>query len=401
MDTTGLVSPPHALFLRFAAAQPASADTDALIADTLALKRVGRTSLAEHRALITELIELAVTAQTERCIYGLSRLLERGVLFSPPVAPGLRRLAVVPIHADIAHQLQSASGYADDAQPARTLLLAGTLSVLGQPRGMDQGHNPTCQSARAISLWSQNDIGYLLAVIAHAARDNEVVAQFEGQPIHSSALSFGLAAELHRELDPVSLMLTPHLDKIYMEMSRRTIGRGEDGHKWVNPEQHGWWVYRGFAAAVDVQSGALHDFDGFTRRFFAAYHPEYNGGRDLAYAQPCGVAVTNHDAVFVGWHAVSIQRVARDDAQQWRVYFFNPNRDKGQDWGQDVVTSTGGHEEREGESSLPFTQFAARLYVYHYEPQEIGDPYAVPAETVADIRAMVAASWAAGRPWLD
>ncbi|MDN5849168.1 MAG: hypothetical protein L0H63_05945, partial [Nitrococcus sp.] len=406
MDACGLVSPPHALFLRFvaerAASEPAASGAiDTLLADALALKRVGRTSLAEHRDLVVELIELAVTPQTERCVYGLSRLLERGILFSPPVAPGLRRLALLPIHPKVAQQLQSASGYADDAQPARTLLLAGTLSVLGQPLGMDQGHNPTCQSARAISLWSQNDAGYLLALIAHAARDNEVVAQFEGETIHSGALSFGLAGELHRELDPVSLLLTPHLDKIYMEMSRRTIGRSEDGHRWVNPEQHGWWVYRGFAAVVDPASGALSGFDAFIRRFYAAYHPEYNGGRDLVYAQPCGVAVTDHDGVFVGWHAVSIQRVASDDAGLWRVYFFNPNHDSGQDWGQGVVTSTCHHGEREGESSLAFEQFAARLYVFHYKQQESGDLHRVAATTVAEIRAAAAASWAAQRIWLD
>ncbi|MDZ7771119.1 MAG: hypothetical protein U5K38_19815 [Woeseiaceae bacterium] len=68
--------------------------------------------------------------------------------------------------------------------------------------------------------------------------ENDVVMHFEGDAVRSSELTFGLAEELHTELDPVSLVLTPHLDKIYMEMSRRTIGRGEDGHRWVNPEFH-------------------------------------------------------------------------------------------------------------------------------------------------------------------
>lgn len=401
MKATGLVSAPHTHFLRFVASNLEGEQRVDLIADALSLERVGRTSLAEHEALITELIERAVTPGTSRCVYGLSRMLERGILFFQPVAPGLRRLMVLPIHEEVAQQLQSAAGYADQPQAASTLLLAGTLSVLGQPRGVDQGHNPTCQAARAISLWSQNDEGFLLELIARAARDGDLVMHFEGEAIRSSELTFGLARTLHTELDPVSLILTPHLDKIYMEMSRRTIGRGEDGHKWVNPEFHGWWVFRSFASVVDEETEAIKDFDGFVRRFYAAYHPEYNGGRDLVYAQPCGVVSTDTKGGFVGWHAVSIQRIALDPEGVWRVYFYNPNRDKGQNWGQGIVTSTCDAGEWEGESSLPFEQFAMRLYVFHYKRRELGDPAAVPAETVADIRAAVAESWAAEHAWLE
>jgi hypothetical protein len=184
-----------------------------------------------------------------------------------------------------------------------------------------------------------------------------------------------------------------------MEMSRRTIGREGDGHRWVNPEFHGWWVHRGFADLLN--DDAVRDCDGFVRLFYAAYHPEYNGGRRLVYAQPCGVAITDHNGDFVGWHAISIQRVARDPAGVWRVYFFNPNRDKGQNWGRDVVTSTHNHGEFEGESSLPFEQFASRLYVYHYKERELGEPGAVPGETVAAVREAIAASWASGLDRLD
>lgn len=395
MDATGLVAPLHATLLQhLVVAAPES------VADALALRRVGRTSLAEYPWLVAQLIKHAVLPETARCIYGLSRLLERGIVFYQPVVPGLWRLMLLPIQAEVAERLQSA--FEGDTPPsASALLVSGALSVLGQPRGVDQGHNPTCQAARAISLWSQNDVGYLLELVACAARDANVVMHFEGEAIRSSELSFGLAKDLHPELDPVSLVLTPHLDKIYMEMSRRTIGRGEDGHKWVNPELHGWWVCRGFAELVDPVSDAIHGFDEFMRRFYAAYHPQYNGGGYLVYAQPCGVAVTNHNGEFVGWHAVSIQRVQADPDGIFRVYFYNPNRDKGQNWGLGVVTSTCDHGEQEGESSLPFEQFASRLYVYHYKARELGNAEAVPQDIIEGIRSAVAASWAQGRAGLD
>ncbi len=395
MDTTGLVAPLHASLLRHLLGTAPEH-----LPEALALKRIGLTCFEEYPLLVKELIMHAVFPETAQCIYGLSRMLERGIMFFQPVVPGLRRLMLLPVRPEVAEQLQSASGQAAPLS-ASALLMSGTLSVLGQPRGVDQGHNPTCQSARAISLWSQNDVGFLLELIARAARDADVVMHFEGAALRSSELSFGLAQTLHTELDPVSLVLTSHLDKIYMEMSRRTIGRGEDGHKWVNPELHGWWVHRGFAALIDLATDAIQNFDAFVRRFYAAYHPQYNGGRALVYAQPCGVVVTNHTGEFVGWHAVSIQRVENDPDGICRVYFFNPNRDKGQNWGNGVVTSTCDCGEQEGESSLPFEQFASRLYVYHYKRRELGDAAAVPAEDIAGIREAVATSWAQDRDWVE
>ncbi len=392
MNRTGLVCPQHAVLLR----QLAARRPDALPI-ALALDAVGQVSLQEHSQLIVDIIEFAIRPQTARCIYGLSRLLNRGILFFSPVSPGLQRLMVLPLAAEVETLLQQGCELRDPP-PARVLLLAGTLSVLGQPRGVDQGHNPTCQSARAISLWAQNDVGYLLELIASGARDNALTMHFEGKAIHSAQLPAGLASELHTELDPVSLVLTPHLDAIYMEMSRRTLGRAGDGHRWVNPEFHGWWVHRGFA---DLMAEDGVSCEAFIRLFYAAYHPAYNGGRHLVYAQPCGVAVTNHLGEFVGWHAVAIQRVERDPDGCWRVYFFNPNRDKGQNWGQGVVTSTHDHGEFEGESSLPFEQFASRLYVFHYKTIELGDAADVPAAAVADIIEAIAGSWAAGQSWLD
>jgi len=395
MARTGLVSAQHADLLRHLVD-----NAPELIGPALSLNAVGKVSLGAHQTLISDLIRFCIWRETARSIYGLSKLLEQGMTFIRPVLPGLRRLIVLSIHPDVADKLRTASEWADPPD-ANVLLLAGTLSVLGQPRGVDQGHNPTCQSARAISLWAQNDIGYLLELIAYAARENEVVMDFEGTQIRSSELSFGLATTLHTELDPVSLLLTTHLDRVYMEMSRMTIGREGDGHRWVNPELHGWWVHRGFGELISTATGAITGCDDFLRTFFVAYHPLYNGGRDLVYAQPCGIATTNFNAELVGWHAISIQRVAYDPAGEWRVYFFNPNRDKGQNWGQDIVTSTHYHGELEGESSLPFEQFLARVYVFHYKRRETGDKNVVPDDAIARVRQLIAESWAAKKPWAD
>lgn len=395
MNESGLVSPVHASLLRFI-----GGERPELLADALALNRVGRTSLAEHGPLIAAIIQRAVLPQTARCIYGLSRLLNRGILFFSPVPPALNGLLVIDLDSSVGTVLQTASQLSDPPEPV-ALLLAGTLSVIGQPRGVDQGHNPTCQAARAISLWSQNDVGYLLELIKRAASEDDMLMHFEGDTIRASELTFGLAEELHTELDPVSLVLTPHLDKIYMEMSRRTIGRGEDGHKWVNPEFHGWWVFKGFASLIDPGTSGIQHFGDFVRCFYASYHPEFNGGRELAYAQPCGVVSTGPSGAFLGFHALSIQRVAHDSRGEWRVYFFNPNRDKGQNWGQGIVTTTCEHGELEGESSLPFEQFLMRLYLFHFDPRDLGEPAAVSAEAVTRIRDAVSESWAAGRVWLE
>jgi len=395
MARTGLVSPLHADLLRHLVD-----NAPELVGPALALNAVGKVSLGAHQTLISDIIRFAVWRETARSIYGLSKLLEQGMTFIRPVLPGLRRLMVLAIHPDVGAQLRAVSEWQDPPE-ANVLLLAGALSVLGQPRGVDQGHNPTCQAARAISLWAQNDVGYLLELIAFAARENELIMPFEGETIRSSELSFGLAAQLHTELDPVSLLLTPHLDRIYMDMSRRTIGRAGDGHRWVNPELHGWWVHRDFGELLDPTTRAVSRCNDFIRAFHAAYHPRYNGGRDLVYAQPCGIATTDYAGALVGWHAISIQRVAYDPAGEWRVYFFNPNRDKGQNWGQDIITSTHSHGELEGESSLPFEQFLARVYVFHYKAREIGDAARVPEDAIARVRALIAESWGAHLPWSD
>lgn len=391
LRNTGLAAPHHAVFLRNAAE-----NAPETLPGALGLDAVGRESLAAYTQLVRALIARAIHTETCQAAYGLACFLDRGILFFPPVGPGLWRHLELRICPAVAAVFEQTYG---PKHAAETWLLAGILSVLGQPLGVGQGRNPTCQSARAISLWAQHDLAFLLELIAWASRDDEVDMHFEGQHIVSSHLTDGLAPELHAELDPVSLMLVPHLDRVYAEMGRRTAGRGEDGHKWINPEFHGWWVNRGFAIVINVHTGFVRDFESFLRIFYAAYHPYYNGNRPVIHPQPAGVAATNPHGAFVGWHAVSIQRVMLDPHNEMRVYFYNPNNDGGQDWGQGIRTATSGNGEYPGESSLPFAQFAARVYVFHFNWRELGDANAVPAEELAAVRERVREGWAARLPW--
>jgi hypothetical protein len=391
---TGLVCPAHGAILSLLA----ESGSDRQLSLVMGLDAVGSDSLDAFNELVRALIREAVGPATAQCILGLANLLDRGTLFFPPVPGSLWRLTRLEPLPEVSAHLREEFGHADPPS-GRSLLLAGVISVLGLPLGVSQGNNPTCQSARAISLWSQVDPGFLLELVMWAARDNEIDLHFEGDLIRSSELTEGLIEDFHTDLDTVSLVLVPHLDKIYWEMGRRIVGRGEDGHRWINPEFHGWWVNRGFATTIDYASGAVVDFAGFIRRFHAAYHPDYNDGAGLIYPQPAGIVATDPFGNYVGLHAIAIQRVELDDEDVMRVYFYNPNNEGRQDWGGDIVTSTSGNGELPGESSLPFEQFAARLYVFHYNERELGDPEAVSDETVESIALAVRESWAAERAW--
>ncbi|HJK96912.1 MAG TPA: hypothetical protein RMF84_06805 [Polyangiaceae bacterium LLY-WYZ-14_1] len=389
MHDTGLVSPYHAVYLRFVLEREPT-----LIGPALGLSSTGRDGLLCYQLLVHRLIDEAIQPETAQAIYGLTMLLERGLLYTPPVAPSLWRQIGLRMAPETEQALTRAFG---DGLPPRVVLLAGVLSVLGQPLGIGQGNNPTCQSARALSMWSLNDPDYLLQMLTWAARDGEVIMHFEGERISSREAGAGLAEAPPIDVDPVSVVLVPHLDRVYLEMGRKCAIRGGDPHEWVNPEFHGWWVGRGFALAVDVATGKLDDYEGFTRLFYAIYHPLHNGNMPVIHPQPAGVAVTDSAGRFVGWHAITILRVALDQHDEMRVYFFNPNNDSGQDWGRDVMVATEGSGERFGEGSLPIAEFASRLYLFHYDPLERGDLASVPAAEIARVTAMARDTWAAER----
>ena len=172
--------------------------------------------------------------------------------------------------------------------------------------------------------------------------------------------------------------------------------RDDDLHRWINPEFYGWWVRHGFRIVVDVQTGKIDDYDRFIRQFYANYHPYYNNLMPVVHPQPAGIAVTDSGGRYVGRHAITILRVALDPHGEMRVYFFNPNNDSGQDWGQNIHCAIRGNYERHGEASLPIAEFASRLYVFHYDSLESGDEQAVPESEVVRATELGRTSWAVG-----
>ncbi|MEX1197902.1 MAG: hypothetical protein WEB57_08595 [Pseudohongiellaceae bacterium] len=393
MHDTGLVSAYHAALIRFLIE---SEEHVQLLHDAMGLSSTGRECLLCYRNLVNELIRKAVHPETPQALYGLALMLERGILYQPPVAPALWRQLALPLCEEASDRLTLVYG---GLQPPNVHLLEGLLCLLGLPLGVGQGNNPTCQSARALSMWAYNDPDYLLQMVVWAARDDEIVMHFEGEAISSRDSQGGVAETLHLDMDPVSLLVVPHLDRIYAEMGRRCLTREQDPHRWVNPEFHGWWSGRGFHIAVDVATGKLQDLESFLRYFYASYHPYYNGNQPVIHPQPAGIAVTDTSARFIGWHAITLLRVSLDPENVMRVYFYNPNNDSGQDWGNGVVVSTAGRGERFGEASLPFEEFASRLYIFHFDPLEPGDPRVVDGERLREVVDLVHRSW--GRDRLD
>ncbi|WP_404366107.1 hypothetical protein [Marinobacter sp.] len=386
MHDTGLVSVYHAAFLRHL-----RGEHDHLIPRALDLSPTGIDALQCYEELITALIDEAVFPETCQAVYGLTMMLEQRTLFTQPVAQALWRQVHLKLSPETSETLRNMFG---DARPPGVFLLAGVLNLLGQPLGVGQGNNPTCQSAIGLSMWAANEADYLLQVLAWAARDNEVIMRFEGELVSSRGLAPGLAKESPVDVDAVSLIVIPHLDRIYAEMWRLCEDREDDAHRWINPEFYGWWVSHGFRVVVSVKTGKLDDYEDFVRNFYASYHPYYNGHMPVIHPQPAGIAITDSAARFVGRHAITIQRVALSPDDEMRVYFFNPNNDRGQNWGQGITCSIQGNGEIRGEASLPMAEFASRLYVFHYDTLELGDKAAVPAEEVEGVLKLGLTSWA-------
>ena len=389
MHDTGLVSAYHPVLLRHLLDH-----SDHLLAEALGLSSTGRDCLLCYRELVHALIRGGIYPTTPQAAYGLALMLERGILYQPPVAPAMWRQLGLSLSEWSQARLNLAFG---ETVSPRARLLEGVLCMLGLPLGVGQGNNPTCQSARALSMWAYNDPDYLLQMVTWAARDDDIIIHFEGMPLSSMASLSGVAQALPMDLDPVSLIVVPHLDRIYAEMIRRCIGREGDPHRWVNPEFHGWWSGRGFRINVDVATGKLHELDDFLRHFYASYHPYYNGNQPLIHPQPAGIAITDSAARFIGWHAITILRVNLDPNDVMRVYFFNPNNDSGQDWGDGIKVSTADQGERFGESSLPFEQFASRLYIYHYDPLERGELAKISQEELDRVTGYIHRSWGSDR----
>ncbi|MCR9092980.1 MAG: hypothetical protein NXI30_02070 [bacterium] len=394
LASTGLSSGFHAVLLR-----RVRRDVDR-VATALGLSDVGRADLEQNAELVANLIGAAITPATCDAIHGLSQMLERSLLSRPEVATSLAKLGTIDLRSEVRSALldplPSGSG-----MTANGALIAGVVSVLGQPLGVGQGSNPTCVAARAISMWSLQAPGYLLEHLVGAARDGTVEIPFEGRPLRSDELGGGVAEGVFdtTSLDPVSRILVPHLDRIYDEMMRQASLRGEDPHKWVNPALYGRWVPNGFASIFDVGGASVLGYAEFVRLFFATHHPGYADHADLIYPNPVGIFVTDVHGQLLGYHAISIQRVTSDGGGDLRVYFFNPNNEGRQRWGRDVEPTVRGHGEVPGESSLPFEHFAAHLYAFHYNPYEVGDGFAVPQETIDEIETHARETWGRDFEW--
>lgn len=389
MRETGLVSVYHPALIRFLRGRH-----DGLLLTALGLSSTGCDTLLCYQQLVHALIDEGVHPHSAQAVHGLAMLLERGLLHAPGVAPGLwRQMRAEPCEAVVA-RLQQAFG---EACETRAYLLADLLCLLGQPLGVSQGNHPICQSARALSMWAYADPRRLLDLLHEVVRDDELMMRFEGETLSSGQLPAGSGEGMVTDTDAVSVAMVMHLDRIYWEMGRYCAQRGGDPHQWVNPEFHGDGVWRGFRISVEVATGKLIELDQFIRDFYAAYHPLYNGDTPLVHPQPAGIAATDSMGRFLGWHAISIQRLALDSEGSMRVYFFNPNNDSAQDWGQGIVTSTHGHGEWPGESSLPVAQFAARLYAFHHDPRASGQGDLVSREEVDEVCCLVRKSWGAGR----
>lgn len=385
----GLVSDIHPLVVRAVAH-----DRD-LLAAALGLDAYGRAQLDSHHTLVQTLVARALAPETAQAVYGLARLLERGLLSREPVANGLKRVMTLELHPDVHDNV--ARVCRDLTPPER--LLADTLSVLGQPLGVSQGSSPTCQSARGLSLWSQHAPGKLLDMVISAATRNNLAMRFDEQVLNSQDLPKGLLDTIDARLDAVSIVLVPHLDRLYNEMMRRASVRLEDPHKWVNPALYGYWIPTGFISAYDALSQSIRDYDTFVRTFYATHHPAYNGGHDLVYPNPVGLFITTSSGKLLGFHAVSLLRVS-EHAGNMRVYFLNPNDEGRQNWGQGITPTVAGNGERPGESSLPFAHFAARLYAFHYNERDVGDLTTIDADTIHEVTELAEQSWGETYIWL-
>ncbi len=386
LRTTGLASPHHSILLRVVA----NARAMVPLATALGLDRLGRAELERHEKLVLSIVDVAVTAASPLAVTGLSGALIRGALSMPGVSAGLRNLLKREPCKVASERLLASRPFPEHPSWPRALLVAGALAVIGHPLGVGQGDNPSCQSARAISLWSQVAPGYLLELLTSAAFDDCTRIRFRGVEIRSrDAPDIHIGTDLR--LDPASVVLVPHLHRTYSAMLALVAKEPGDAHRYVNPGLYGPWVPTGFECIFDESARPL-DHQGFARRFLCVHHPEVALVEPI-HPRPVGLVVTSAHGQFLGLHAVSLQRVDRDPTGAWRAYFFNPNDDGRQNWGQSITTSTSRQGEIPGESSLPLAQFVSRLYAYHFHDHERGDTEAVPAALVQEAASLAADSW--------
>lgn len=396
MRRHGLVSDYHALLLKTLVAK----GHDALVPVCLKLTLSGEGTWEARQKFVSRLIEKVIHPSYPDPVYGLAMMLDLGLFAQSAIRAGLDNLMSLKLNPKVEQRILKSIANPDPDIPAIAYLVGALLKVLGQPLGIGQGNNPTCQSARGISMWSQHSPAKLINMVITAATQNNLIMRFESHNLESSLLGKGLMNKLDYNLDAVSIVLVPHLDKLYNEMMRLASGRFEDPHKWVNPAMYGHWIQIGFASSFDYLTQSIRDFDGFMRRFYAGFHPAYNGGQRIVYPNPVGIFITDAKGRMLGFHAVSLLRVKEVAEGGYRAYFLNPNNEGRQDWGQGITPTVFGHGERHGESSLPFDHFAARLYAFHYNALQVAPLVAhVPHEVIMPVRKLAEASWGQKYVW--
>ena len=397
MRSTGLANPFIALMLRKLAAGKPN-----LIPKALRLNARGEAEWDKHQQFVLKLIAEIVNIDSFQCIYGLARVLEKSLLSRHAVKASLNNLRSININPQVEQRILKCQTKPRINVTAKQYLIAATIRVLGQPLGVGQGNNSTCQSARGISMWSQHAPAKLVNMIITVAAQDNLILRFENTDLESMKLIKGLVDQLDYNLDAVSAVLVPHLDKIYNEMMRKASGRFEDPHKWVNPALYGHWIQISFASAYSYLTNSIQDFKGFVRLFYATFHPEHNGGREMVYPNPVGIFVTTNRGAMIGFHAVSLLRIAKDKQGIVRAYFLNPNNEGRQNWGQGIQPAVYGNEEKHGESSLPFYQFAARVYAFHFNSLETKDHIeSVPAEEIEKVESLARESWGKAYVWSE
>jgi len=361
LHKTGLTNPHLAILLRHCVSNHPN-----LISTLLHLSNKGKSDWEKHKTFVTDLIETVFEADNFKGIYGLKRMLERNLFSRRAVCAGITNLKLVSLNSKVEERILKSIGNPKANIDAMQYLLAGVIGLLGQPLGIGQGNNATCQSARGINMWAQHAPAKLLNMITTVATANNLIMRFENSDLESIKLGKGLVDKLDHNLDAVSVVLVPHLDKIYNEMMRRAAGRGEDPHRWVNPALYGQWIQTGFASAYSYLTDSIQDYEGFIKLFLAAFHPDFNGGREMVYPNPIGIFITSSKGDMLGFHAVSLLRIKKQENGDVRAYFLNPNNEGRQDWGQGIKPTVYGHDERHGESSLPIEHFLARVYAFHF-----------------------------------
>lgn len=395
LHETGLTNPYLAMLLRFCISEHPD-----LVPQVLHLSNKGKSDWEKHTDYVTELIETVFGVNNYKGIYGLKRMLERNLFSRRSVCAGITNLKLVSLNPKVEERILKSVGNPNANVSAMQYLLAGVIGLLGQPLGIGQGNNATCQSARGMSMWAQHAPAKLLNMITTVSTANNLIMRFENGDLESVKLGKGLVDKLDHNLDAVSVILVPHLDKIYNEMMRRAAGRGEDPHRWVNPALYGHWIQTGFASAYSYLTDSIQDYTGFIKLFLAAFHPDFNGGREMVYPNPIGIFVTSSKGDMLGFHAVSLLRIKKAENGETRAYFLNPNNEGRQNWGQGIEPTVYGHGERHGESSLPVEHFLARVYAFHFNKlNAMAHLNDVSPKIVDDITKLAQESWGKSYTW--